>query len=192
MVVAVLALLAAQESYAPDAEGFIRNWLILAPIPCESENNGATEINAQQVKDEAQLAPKAGDKAMAGGKTLAWTIHKTADYFIDFREAFGKEHPENVVGYAVAYVHAEAELDGLKLQVGSNDQCKAYLNGVQVLVFEEGRTLEKDANAAPVTLKKGRNVVVFKVLNESNNWQGCLRFTGKDGAALKTLKVTLE
>jgi hypothetical protein len=192
MRVAVLALLCAQESYAPDVDGFIRNWLILAPIPCESDNNGATEINAQPVPDEAKLAPKAGDKATAGGKSLAWTAHKTAGYFIDFRESFGKEHPENVVGYAVAYVHAEADLDGLTLRVGSNDQCKAYLNGVQVLVFEEGRTLEKDASAAPVVLQKGRNVVVFKVLNESNKWQGCLRFIGKDGAPLKNLKVTLE
>lgn len=192
MVGAVLALLAAQESYAPDAEGFIRNWLILAPIPCDSESNGAVEINAQPLKDEAKLAPKAGDKATAGGTSLAWTAHKADEYFIDFRKSFGKDRPENAVGYAVAYVHAEGDLDGLKLQAGSNDQCKAYLNGVQVLVSEEGRTLEKDASSANVALKKGRNVVIFKVLNETNNWQGCLRFTGKDGAAVRNLKVTLE
>jgi hypothetical protein len=192
MVAAIFALLAVQDTYAPDAEGFIRNWLILAPIPLESENNGATEINAQQVKDEAKLAPKAGDKATANKKDLAWTAHKTAAYFIDFRDAFGKDLNENVAGYAVAYVQADAELDGLKLQVGSNDQCKAYLNGTQVLVFEETRTLEKDQNAANVTLKKGRNTVILKVVNEGNNWQGCLRFTGKDGAPVKNLKVTLS
>ena len=89
-------------------------------------------------------------------------------------------------------MYAEGDIDGLKLQVGSNDQCKAYLNGVQVLVFEEGRTLEKDSNAANVTLKKGRNIVILKVINEGNNWQGCLRFSGKDGAAVKNLKVSLK
>ncbi len=187
-----LALLAAQESYAPDAEGFIRNWLILAPIPCDSEANGAIEINAQQLKEEAKLAPKAGDKASANKTDLVWTAHHSAGYFIDFLAAFGKERGENVVAYAVAYVHAEADHELLKLQAGSNDQCKVYLNGVQVLVNEEGRTLEKDQNAANVSLKKGRNVVILKVINEGNNWQGCLRFTGKDGAPLKAFKVALQ
>lgn len=189
MVVAALALLAVQESYAPDAEGFIRNWLILAPIPCESESNGAVEINAQQLKDEAKLAPKAGDKTPSG---LAWTAHQTADYHIDFLSSFGKERGEHVVGYAVAYVEAGADVDGLKLRVGSNDQCKVYLNGLQMLVFEEGRSLEKDASEAGVSLKKGRNIVIFKVINEGNNWQGCLRFTSKDGAPFRNLKVSLR
>lgn len=192
MITIALALLAAQDTYAPDAEGFIRNWLVLAPIPCESEANGAIEINAQQLKDEAKLAPKAGDKATANKTDLVWTAHKTADYFIDFLAAFGKERGENVVGYAVAYVYVEADVEGLKLQVGSNDQCKAYLNGVQVLVNEEGRTLEKDQNAANVSLQKGRNIVILKVINEGNNWQGCARFTSKDGAAFKAFKVSLQ
>jgi hypothetical protein len=187
MIRALLALAAVQDGYAPDKEGFIRDWLVLAPIPCESESNGAVEIDAQQLKDEAKLAPKAGDKA----KDLTWTAHKTADFFIDFLKDFGKTRGENVIGYAVAYVHADAEMDGVQMKVGSNDQCKAYLNGAQVLRFDEGRTLEKDQNTANVTLKKGANVVVLKVINEGNNWQGCLRFTTKDGAAVKNLKVTL-
>jgi hypothetical protein len=191
MISALLALAAVQDSYAPDPEGFIRNWLVLAPIPCESEGNGAVEIDAQQVKDEAKLAPRAGDKAAAGKKTLVWTAHKTADFFIDFKASFDKDAGENVIGYAVAYVHADAEMDGVRMKVGSNDQCKAYLNGAQVIRFDEGRTLEKDQNTANVTLKKGANVVLLKVINESNNWQGCLRFTTQDGAALKNLKVTL-
>ena len=185
MISALLALAAVQETYAPDNEGFIRNWLVLAPIPCDSDNNGATEIDAQQVKDEAKLAPKAGDKA----KDLAWKEHKTADCFIDFLAGFGKDRGENVVGYAVAYVHADADMDGLQLRVGSNDQCKAYLNGTQVLRFDETRTLEKDQNAANVTLKKGQNVVILKVINENNNWQGCIKLLGQDNKPLTDVKV---
>ena len=37
---------------------------------------------------------------------------------------------------------------------------------------------------------KGQNVLVFKVINEKNNWQGCARFT-KDGAPVKNLKISL-
>jgi hypothetical protein len=34
--------------------------------------------------------------------------------------------------------------------------------------------------------------VVFKVVNEKIDWSGCVRFTDKDGAPLKGLKVTLK
>lgn len=181
-----LLLALVQDTYAPDAEGFIRNWLVLAPIPCEAESNGAVEIDAQQVPDEAKLRPKAGDQA----KDLTWTAHASTTYYIDFLRAFGQKRGENVIGYATAYVHSEAEQD-VRMKIGSNDQCKAYLNGAQVLRFDEGRSLEKDQNVLNVTLKKGVNTVILKVINESNQWQGCVRFTSKDGAPVPNLKVTL-
>lgn len=181
----------AQDSAGMDGEGFIRTWLVLAPIPAEGEDNGAGEIAKQQIKDEATMKPKDGDKATIGGKELTWKLHKAADYFVDFGQFVGSGPTEDVVGYAVAYVNADAEMKGLKLQMGSNDQAKVYLNGKEVLKFEDTRTLEKDQNAAEdVTLNKGLNVVVFKVANQKNNWQGALRFTDKSGAPVKNLKVS--
>jgi len=190
MLAAILALLAtpAQDTHAPDAEGFIRNWLVLAPIAVE-EGSASTELDKDFVKDEANLKPKAGDKVKVDGKEVAWTAHKTADFFIDFLASFGKERGEDVCGYAVAYVWAEEDMK-VKLAVGSNDQCKAYVNGKQVVKFSETRTLEKDSDTGETTLVKGQNVVVFKVLNEKNNWQGCARFM-KDGSAVKNLKISL-
>jgi hypothetical protein len=32
-------------------------------------------------------------------------------------------------------------------------------------------------------------VILFKVINEQNNWQGSMRLTDKDGAPLKGIKV---
>ncbi|HVR85682.1 MAG TPA: hypothetical protein VMU54_15295 [Planctomycetota bacterium] len=190
MLAATLLLLAApaQDTHAPDAEGFIRNWLILAPIPVE-EGSASTELDKDQVKDEANLKPKAGDKVKIDGKELAWTAHQTADFFIDFLQSFGKERGEDVAAYAVAYVLAEEDMK-VKLSVGSNDECKVYVNGKQVIKFAETRTLEKDADTGETTLHKGQNVLVFKVLNEKNNWQGCARFM-KDGGAVKNIKISL-
>jgi hypothetical protein len=190
LIAAVLVLLAApaQDTHAPDAEGFIRNWLVLAPIPVE-EGSAATELDKEFIKGEGAIKPKAGEKVKIDGKELAWTAHKTADFFIDFLQSFGKERGEDVCGYAVAYVIAEADMK-VKLSVGSNDQCKAYVNGKQVLKFADTRTLEKDSDTGETTLNKGQNVLVFKVLNEKNNWQGCARFM-KDGAAVKDLKISL-
>ena len=191
ILVALAAFVPApQDTFKTDDEGFIRNWLVLAPISIE-EGSAAQEIDKAQVKDEAKIKPKAGEKVKAGTKEVTWTAHKTADFFIDFKESFDKNAGEDVVGYAVAYVWAEAEMKDVKLKVGSNDQCKAWLNGKDVLKFDETRTLEKDQNEGSVTLNKGENVLVFKVINEKNNWQGCARFTDKTGAALKGLKIAL-
>ncbi len=181
-----------QEESKVDDKGFIRDWLVLAPIPCENENSGADEIDIQQVKDEAKLKPKADEKATVRGKALAWRKVKTAESFIDFRKLVKEEEGEDAVGYAVAYVLADEEIKDLKLKVGTNDQGKVYLNEKQVFKFTETRVLEEDSDAVGgVTLNKGQNVLVFKVINEKNNWQGCIRFTDKDNNPVKNIKVSL-
>jgi hypothetical protein len=189
LLVASLVPAPLQETSSPDAEGFIRNWLVLAPIAVE-EGSGASEIDKDFLKGEATIKPKSGDKAKVDGKDLVWQAHKTSDFFIDFLASFGKEKGEDVAAYAVAYVIADAEMK-VKLAVGSNDECKAYVNGKQVVKFAETRTLEKDTDTGEVTLSKGQNVLVLKVINEKNNWQGCARFTDKGGIGIKTLKIAL-
>ena len=178
----------AQDTFSPDGEGFIRNWLVLAPIAIE-EGSGSNEIDREIIKGEGAIKPKAGEKIKIETKELTWKAHKTADFFIDFLAHFGTERGEDACAYAVAYVWAEAETK-VKLAVGSNDQCKAYVNGKQILKFTDTRTLEKDTDTGEVTLAKGQNVLVLKVINEKNNWQGCARFM-KDGAAVKDLKISL-
>lgn len=194
LVVAFLSLsailLPAQDkaTFSPDAEGFIRNWLVLAPIAVQ-EDSGATEIERDFLGGEAAVKPKADDKVNVDGKILSWKAHQAPDYFIDFLKAFGTERGEDVAGYAVAYVIADDEMK-VRLSVGSNDQCKAWVNGKQVIKFAETRTLDKDTDSADVTLAKGQNVLVFKVINEKNNWQGAARFM-QNGAPVKNIKISL-
>ena len=41
----------------------------------------------------------------------------------------------------------------------------------------------------PLTLAAGTNVIVFKVINETNNWQGCVRLVDKDTKPVADLKL---
>jgi hypothetical protein len=182
---------AADASLKPDAKGFIRDWLLLAPIQLTSENAGAEEIDKLQVPFESALQPKAGDAVTIAGKAIKWRAIKAKDYFFDVNELLGGMH-ENVTAYAVAYVVAPKEITGAQLLMGSNDQGKVYLNGKEVVKFTETRTLDPDTDKATgLTLKAGVNVVVFKVINENNNWQGCLRFTDANGQPLAGLTLKL-
>lgn len=182
------AVLVPAETFKPDADGFIRNWLVLAPIAIQ-EDSGATEIDKDFLGGEATIKPKPDEKVNVDGKILTWTPHQTADYFVDFRQAFGAERGEDAAGYAVAYVVADEEMK-VRLSIGSNDQCKAWVNGAQVIKFAETRILDKDTDSGDVTLVKGQNVLVFKVINEKNSWQGAARFL-KDGAGVKNVRISL-
>lgn len=181
-----------KDEFQPDSDGFIRNWLLLAPIPCEQDSSGAEAIDKNQLPDEALLKPKAGDKVSVGGKELTWKKVKATDYFFDINEILNQQ-TEKTVAYAVSYVRAEAEQTNLQLKMGSNDQGKVYLNGKLLLKASDPRTLDKDADTARnVTLNKGVNVVVFKLFNEGNDWQGCLRFTDSSGKPVTDLVVQLD
>ena len=62
----------AADDAKPDAEGFIRNWLLLAPAPIP-EGTGADEIDKKQIAEEASLKPKAGDKQNAATRRALTT-----------------------------------------------------------------------------------------------------------------------
>jgi hypothetical protein len=174
-----------------DNEGFIRYWLILAPLPSEKERAGGAEVMADRIGGESNLRPKAESRVAFKGKEYNWKRYKTPEYFIDFKKFVEGQPSENVFAYAVAYVYCEDAMRDLKILVGSNDQCRVYVNGVSVLQVEKSRTLERDASIANgIALRKGENVVVLKVANEGGNWQGCLRFMDKNGTPIRHLQVS--
>jgi hypothetical protein len=78
------------------------------------------------------------------------------------------------------------------MKVGSDDMCKIYLNGKEIHKATDERALEKDQDSVgDVTLKKGTNVLVVKVVNTIIDWSGCVRFVDKDGKPVTNLKVQL-
>jgi hypothetical protein len=188
----VLAPVAAP-GWTPDAEGFIRHWLVLASIPFKEGRNGAAELETRQVEDEAALRPRDGQKAKVRGRELAWKRYESPDWFVDFNLFHGwkENRAEDVIAYAVCYVTADEEMKGLDLRVGSNDQAKVYVNGKEAVKHDKTRTLVADSDVSRgVSLKKGENVVVLKVVNEKNAWQACLRFAHPDGRPVRNVRVT--
>jgi hypothetical protein len=191
LLVSFFATLAARAADAkPDDEGFIRDWLMLAPASIP-ESGGAEEIDKKQIADEGALKPKEGEKQKIGDKELTWKAVRAKDYYLDLNETLGGAN-ENVVGYLVAYVVCDREMPDLTLLMGSNDQGKVYLNGKEVVKNDQGRTIDKDSDKAEkITLNKGVNVIVFKVINELNNWQACLRFADKAGKPVTNYVVKM-
>lgn len=192
IVLLVAGVARADEAFKPDEEGFIRNWLVLAPLPFGQAENGSDALGKQQLPDEAKLQPKEGDKVKSGDKEIAWKLYKSDSHLLDFNAFLGQQ-TEDSVAYAVCYLVANQDITDLTMKTGSDDQAKVYLNGKEVFKNEEARPTEKDQDSTPnLTFQKGVNVVVFKVVNEKVDWSGCLRFTDKDGKPVTDLKVSLK
>jgi WD40 repeat protein/serine/threonine protein kinase len=171
--------------------GAIKKWLILAPIAFEARE-GAVALGQAQVTDEAHLHPRTGDRVQVGGKELFWNAPLLEDYFIDFNLLLG-EVTEWSVAYAVTYIRSESAQTGLRIQVGSNDQARIYLNGTEVYRHDAARRYVADQDVIEgLELRSGLNVLVFKIVNETVDWQGSIRFTDAAGQPMKGITVTLD
>lgn len=181
----------ASDALKPDANGYIRDWLMLAPIPLPEGRAGGDLILDNQIKNEAALQPKAGDKVTISGKELMWRPITASTNYFDFN-AFLKSVNDHTLGYMVTYVECDQEMPGVIMAVGSNDEGRIYFNGVDIYASTEPRPLELDADKGRVTLKRGVNVIIFKVFNEQNSWQGAMRFLDKSNVPLTNLKIKLS
>jgi WD40 repeat protein/tRNA A-37 threonylcarbamoyl transferase component Bud32 len=174
---------------AEDA-GAIREWLILAPVAFAGRN-GLAALDEEQVPGEAALRPRAGEQAKAGKQVLFWDAVRLRYFKIDFNELLG-ERAEWSVAYAVCYIQSETEQAGLVMKVGSDDEAKVYLNGKEIYRHETPRPWAPDQDVqGGVELKSGRNVLVFKVVNEGYSWAGSIRLTDAAGQPVKRISVTL-
>ena len=181
----------ANDSFSLDAEGYIRHWVMLAPIALGDEEPGTDAIFRQQIRGEGALRPKAGDTVKVGAKELTWQNVIASTNYLDFNSIL-KSVNDRAAGYMVTYIECENERPDVIMAVGSNDEGRIYFNGTDIYLFSEPRTLMLDADKGKVTLKKGINVIIFKVVNEQNAWQGAMRLLDKTGAPLKDIKIKLS
>jgi hypothetical protein len=182
---------AANEPLTPDSEGYIRHWVMLAPIPLANEEPGTEAIYKQQIRGEADLRPKAGESVKVGGNELTWQNVTSTTNYLDFNSIL-KTVNDRAAGYMVTYIESESERPDVIMAVASNDEGRIYFNGVDIYLFSEPRPLMLDADKGKVTLKKGINVIVFKVVNEQNAWQGAMRLLDKGGNPLKDVRIKLS
>ena len=186
-----LASAGAADSLHPDADGYIRDWLMLAPVALPEGESCAEALLKEQVPNESALRPKAGDKVKIGGKELTWRNVTASTNHFDINESL-KSINDHVAGYMVTYIECEKETPNVILAVASNDQGRIYFNGVDIYAFTEARPLMLDADKGRITLKKGLNVMIFKITNEQNAWQGSMRLMDSSGAPLKSIRIKLN
>ena len=200
----------------PDANGFIRRWMLLEPIDYNVRSNTILtdsylneNLNKQYFKgqfDDKKL-PRDGEKvaatgiALAGGprdtrmqmgpaqtkevkQTLRWHALESNTYNVKvfrFAESYGCQ-PYNSLFWGVTVIDCPEDMDGVRLAIGSNGASMWWLNGERVLTLDgDRRMVEDDCVSQRLTLKKGRNILRFALVNGPGLSDLCARFIDEKG-----------
>jgi hypothetical protein len=187
---AVEDLLESNDFRSPHAQGFLQTWLLLLPLPLAAGESGAQALDRQQLPEEAQLRPRPGEGVAIGGQRWVWQEHRSPRAVVNFNAVAGRVADRSVV-YAACYIESDRARDGLWLQLGSDDQVKVYLNGREIYQDRQIRDLSWLNTVGPVALKRGVNVLLFKVVNETGEWEDCARLLDEAGRPVEGLRVKL-
>jgi hypothetical protein len=175
----------------PQAQGFIRSWLLLLPMPLAPGETGEQALDRQQIPGQAQLRPRSGERAMVDGRELVWREYRSPEAAVNFNAVLGQV-AERSVAYAVCYLESERARDGLWLQAGADNQSEVYLNGRQIYQCRlSTRPLWSLETVGPVGLKQGVNVLLFKAVNDVGAWEGCVRLVDDAGLPALGIRVRL-
>src|SRR5947199_8227462 len=104
----LIANACAADVLKPDSEGYIRDWIMLAPIALPEGETGSEALFKEQIKDEAAIQPKAGDKVKLRAKELTWQNITAATNYFDFN-AILRTVIDHAAGYMVTYIECETE-----------------------------------------------------------------------------------
>ena len=183
----------------PDADGFVRRWLLLEPINKPNRSNTVftdtylrAAFDTLYFKGQFTDVPKAGKKVKVGEQTLEWHALDSKLYNVKlFRFATGLEKQMyGVLFWAVTVIDCPEEIKNVRLAVGSNSASMWWLNGEEAVLLSGDRRMVKDDCVSPrLTLKKGRNILRGAVINGPGMSDFCVRFIDEKGQPVKNYSV---
>jgi hypothetical protein len=191
-------------SAAPDADGFIRRWLLLEPI---AKPNRTNQLFTSAYVRAAFAADRPAGLGTGSGHTAArWPDHRAQGRFahlardatpwdvklFGFAQAYGKP-TYGVIFWAVTVIDAPRDMPDAHLAAGSNSASVWWLNGAETAaLFGDRRMVMDDVVSPAVGLKKGRNVLVGAVINGPGLSDFCVRFVDGKGQPIRDLAVRAQ
>lgn len=176
--------------YATDANGVVPYWLALGPLPLAGAATAGATLDAPLVPNEKDLAPVAGDALEAAGTKLKWryaTITPNTEVLRASQAGLG--NAPNVGALFVSYLTV-LEDTPCTVYWGCSDSGALFLNGKEAGRFAGSRPVAPDIEAATgLTLKKGVNRLMIKVLGQGASWGVAARVVKPGDLPLKGLTI---
>ncbi|MBN2309335.1 MAG: HEAT repeat domain-containing protein, partial [Candidatus Hydrogenedentes bacterium] len=95
---------------------------------------------------------------------------------------------EQRVAYVSTWIESPVE-QPVRIEVGSDDGVKVWLNGTVVHANNASRGVDGPTDRADATLRAGWNALMLKVTQGTGGWAFCARIRARDGGALGGLRV---
>lgn len=187
----------ATPSLPADADGFLRRWLVLEPIPVPpllTDSAVRAAVTRQHFPDQLSTIPRDGDRVRVGDTELTWHAVDTINYNVNlYHFAYALSRPtSNVLFWAVTVVDVPHELTGVRLAVGSNAASIWWVNGEEVIgLFNDRQTVIDDGVSKRLTLKPGPNVIRAAVVNGGGATDFCARLLDAESRPITAVSVVL-
>jgi hypothetical protein len=181
----------------PDADGFIKRWLLLEPIDNASgltDTRVQESIHKEYFPDQFSLVPPDGSQVTVNGASLVWHAVDTNKYNINlfhFGRALNKK-TSNVLFWAVTVIQSPRDMHDVRLAIGSNAASVWWLNGQEVVgIYGDRQTVIDDGVSKRLTLKSGPNVLRAAIVNGGGATDFCARFLDADDKPVSAFVITL-
>ena len=155
-------------------------WYIIGPFP-NPYGEGFNTLHPPELDVDLEESYEVEGEAISWKKR--WDENRN-DGFVNFYEMF--DDPEWKVGYAWTTITVE-EAREVELRIGSDDDVKVWVNEIDALINQIGRSAEPDQDRVHISLYQGENQILVKVCNREQDWGFYLRFTDADGRPIKGL-----
>ena len=125
-----------------------------------------------------------------GGENVIWSVMPAGTdqgkpWLLDLLRLY----PGNSrAAYVYTWVHSSAERDA-RVELGSDDGVKVWLNGQVVHVNNIGRAAVPGSDKFDVKLRKGWNKLMLKVTQDVGPWGYCVRLRSVDSSKLEGITV---
>ncbi len=189
-------------SRAPDADGFLRRWLLLEPLNKPNRSNTVftdtyirKAFTTEYFPGQFTMVPHDGDRVTVAGEKIAWHALDATGFNVKlFRFAYGLNKPTyGVLFWAVTVVNSPREMKNVRMAVGSNSASMWWLNGNEAVILSgDRRMVMDDCVSKRLKLDKGRNVIRGAVINGPGLSDFCVRFIDENGEPIKDLTLSVE
>ena len=161
-------------SLVPAERRFITEWSLVGPFDAPDMDSLSV---AYPPENEIALDKRYRGK---GGMEVAWKkAGALADGSLNLNDLF--QPNEQALIYGLAYVHSPDDWT-THILLGSDDGVRVWLNDALVHSNPAYRGCYPDQDKVRISLRKGWNKLLVKVLQGDGGWGFCLRFADPNGA----------
>jgi hypothetical protein len=181
----------------PDADGFLRRWLLLEPMPSTglTDNIVQAAVKKEPFLGQVAAVPRDEEKFTVDGTDLVWHAVDSTKYNVNlfhFATAL-KKNTSNVLFWVVTVVNAPGEMRDVRLAIGSNAASVWWVNGQEVTsIYGDRQTVIDDGVSKRLTLKKGPNVIRAAVVNAGGATDFCARLLDANDKPVTGVTVNLN